>query len=94
MKNVDPKTVRIQWDAHVIHCLKCQQYQPDRLATLALVCVQGAELIKDVLEFESKPVLAKKRQHERDVYKAAMEITNEQGPTTKKKAHAAMRFVE
>lgn len=90
----DPKTVRIEWDSHNRSCPHCRKYEYDKPATLAYVCLKGAPLIKGVLELDAQPGRASQRRHENEVYRAVMKITPESGPTTKKKAQAAMRFKE
>lgn len=94
MNNIDPKTVVTQWEAHLNKCAKCRRYEKGNTATLVHTCPEGSWLLKDVLELEMKPILIKQRRRENEVYRAAMKITPESGPTTKKKAQAAMRFKE
>lgn len=90
MKNLDIKAAPEQWSAHVAGCAACRRFDRTQHATLALVCVIGASLIKDVLAMEAKPILAKQRRAQNEVFK------NHMGEhyTTKKKALAAMRFKE
>lgn len=72
MKDYDPATVRVMWDAHKRECKHCAKYNPQKTATLALVCNEGAPLIKGVLEMDAAPRLAKSRKAEREMYKQAM----------------------
>lgn len=90
----DPKTVRVEWNAHRSCCPQCKKYEHDKPATLAYVCLKGAPLIKGVLELDATPGIKSQRRHANEVYRTVMKITPESGPTTKKKAQAAMRFKE
>jgi hypothetical protein len=55
---------------HQRGCKGCQQWVEGKPATLALVCVVGAPMVKRLLEISAAPALAKKRRLEREAYKA------------------------
>ena len=59
------------FSGHQRGCKGCQQWVPEKPATLALVCVEGAPMVKRLLEIAAAPALAKKRRNEREAYKAS-----------------------
>lgn len=49
---------------HKGSCLKCRQYDKDKTATLALLCVKGSELIKFEWADAAAPIIAAKKREE------------------------------
>jgi hypothetical protein len=72
MNKRDPTTVQARWNGHLEKCANCQRYEEANTATLRHLCLDGAVLMKELLESRAAPVMRRRGRVERAMYRQVM----------------------